>query len=249
MTDGFPNKPKILKGALFEYGISLPPPIVVFQFNPEEITRTRSLSYGVPGQDVRNTGTKPGQTGQAQATSQGQTLREFHRREFEGDDLLAIQSQQLVDIEEEKFTFDIRLDATDDLNDGDAVTELFGLYPKLAALELMVHPKNESILGGLVDLIPGLGGDGFSFAKNANPPMTLFIWGRQRILPVNIESLSITETEFNQHLDPIRATASITLRVIEGKNIPYQASKLIKEAMGAVNLANIADVAQVVVPG
>lgn len=248
MTDGFPNKPKILKGALFEYGISIPPPFVVFQFNPEQLTRSRTLSYQFPGQEVQ-TPAKGDQQSAAGAASPAQSLREFHKREFDGDNLLAIQAQQLVTVAEESITFDIRLDATDDLNNGNVLTQALGLYPQLAALELMVHPKDESILGGLVDKVFGLDSGGFSFAKNANPPMTLFIWGRQRVLPVNIESLSITETEFNRHLDPIRATASVTLRVIEGNSIPYLASKLIKEAMGVVNLANITDVAKVVVPG
>ena len=34
MADGFPNKPKILRGAFVEFGLSLPPLFVVFQFNP-----------------------------------------------------------------------------------------------------------------------------------------------------------------------------------------------------------------------
>ena len=45
MPDGFPNKPKILRGAFVEYGLSLPPLVVVFQFNPLQLTRNRSLTF------------------------------------------------------------------------------------------------------------------------------------------------------------------------------------------------------------
>ncbi len=79
--------------------------------------------------------------------------------------------------------------------------------------------------------------------------MILFIWGRKRVLPVNINSMNITETEFSTDLNPIRATVSVSLTVIEGPNIPYTYSKAMKEAMSVLNLANITDIADVVIPG
>ena len=47
MSAGFSNQPKILRGAFVEYGLSLPPLFVVFQFNPLLITRTRTATMGV----------------------------------------------------------------------------------------------------------------------------------------------------------------------------------------------------------
>ena len=44
MPSGFSNQAKILRGAFVEFGISLPPLIVVFQFNPLTITRTRTAA-------------------------------------------------------------------------------------------------------------------------------------------------------------------------------------------------------------
>jgi hypothetical protein len=79
--------------------------------------------------------------------------------------------------------------------------------------------------------------------------MILFIWGRKRVLPVNINSMNITETEFSADLNPIRATVSVSLTVIEGPNAPYTYSKVMKEAMSVLNLANITDVANVAIPG
>ena len=49
---GFSNKPKILRGAFVEWGLSLPPIIVVFQFNPVELQRSRSLSFRAPNETV-----------------------------------------------------------------------------------------------------------------------------------------------------------------------------------------------------
>ncbi|MCK5230296.1 MAG: hypothetical protein KAR13_08525, partial [Desulfobulbaceae bacterium] len=164
------------------------------------------------------------------------------------EDLLEIQEGQQVSVQEESISFEIRLDATDKLNEGDAITEQFGIAPQLATLELMIHPKDESLLGAALGSLLGSSG-GFSFTRGENPPMILFIWGRKRVLPVNINSMNITETEFGTDLNPIRATVSVSLTVIEGPNMPYTYSKAMKEAMSVLNLANITDIADVVIPG
>ncbi len=228
MPDSFPNKPRILRGAFVEFGLSLPPLVVVFQFNPLQLTRNRSLSYATP------------------SSSQSRTAREFHSQV---SDLLDLQKQQIVTVQEQTIGFDIRLDATDKLNDRDAIAQQFGIAPQLSTLELMVYPKGESLLGGLVDKLLGLDENGFSFTKKPNPPMILFIWGRKRVLPVNINSLNITESEFSTDLNPVRATVAVNLTVIEGESIPYLYSKAMIEAMSTLNLANITDVANVVIPG
>ena len=253
MTDGFPNKPKILKGAFVEYGLSLPPLFVVFQFNPEQLSRNRSVHFSAPGEQAETTTTTE-QTEETESTTRtiplqrSNVLRELHQREFEDeDDLLAIRSAQQVSFEEETISFDIRLDASEDLNDGNAIVGEFGILPQLSTLELMMHPKSESILGSLVDLLGSDGG--FSFTDTEKPPIVLFIWGYTRVLPVNLTSISITETEFNTHLAPTRATVNVNMTVIEGKNVPYTYSKVLKEAMSVLNLANITDLANVVVPG
>jgi hypothetical protein len=90
---------------------------------------------------------------------------------------------------------------------------------------------------------------GFSFTRGANPPLILFIFGRKRVLPVNINTMNITETEFSTDLNPIRATVSVNLTVIEGKSVPYLYTKAMTELMSVLNLANIGSIANVVVPG
>jgi hypothetical protein len=239
MTDGFPNKPKILRGAFVEFGLSLPPLVVVFQFNPVQLTRNRSLTFAVP--------TPPPPPGSAAPASQAQTrtLRQFHGQ---FSNLLDLQKQQLVTVQEQSINFDIRLDATDKLNEGDTITEQFGIAPQIATLEQMVYPKDESLVGAVVSALFGKP-KGFSFTRAANPPLILFIFGRKRVFPVNINSLNITETEFATELNPIRASVAVNLTVIEGKSAPYLYSKAMIEAMSLLNLANIANTADVVVPG
>jgi len=209
---------------------------VVFQFNPIQLSRNRSLTFSEPGEQT--------------STNNSNSQCRLHSREFSGrDDLLAIQEQQQVTVQEEKINFEIRFDATDKLSDGDAITGEFGITPQLSTLELMVHPKEDSLLGATLGLLLGSPG-GFSFTKKPNPPLVLFIWGFKRMLPVNINSLNITETEFSTSLDPIRATVAVELTVIEGPNIPYTYSKVLKDVSSALNLANSGDVANVVViPG
>ncbi|WP_406367418.1 hypothetical protein [Streptomyces sp. NBC_00645] len=238
MSDGFPNKPKILRGAFIEFGLSLPPLVVVFQFNPVQLTRSRSLSFTFPGAEDASGGSGHG-------AGSRRDLRAFHGQ---FDDLSALQKKQLITVQEETIGFDIRLDATDKLDDGATITEQFGIAPRIATLEQMVHPKAESLIGAAVDQLLGKP-KGFSFTRSPNPPMVLFIFGRKRVLPVNINAMNITETEFSADLNPLRATVAVNLTVIEGKSVPYRYSKAMSEAMSLLNLANIAEIANVVVPG
>ncbi len=142
---GFSNKPKILRGAFVEYGLSIPPLFVVFQFNPVQLSRSRSLSFNAPDEQIKPP-TKAGKENK-QVSQQSRSLRKLHHKDFKGDDLMAIREQQEVTIEEEKINFELRLDATDELNDGDTITELFGILPRLATLELMMLPKEVCLVG------------------------------------------------------------------------------------------------------
>lgn len=231
MLSNVSNKPRILRGAFVEYGLSIPPLFVVFQFNPEQITRNRSLTYGPPSS--------------IKTKNNPSALRDFHKRYT---NLTQLRNDQYVTVGEETLSFEIRMDATDKLEEGDPITEKFGLAPQLSTLELMVLPKEESLVGQKLNSLLG-SAKSYSFTRTANPPLVLFIWGRKRVLPVNINSLNITETLYTPSLNPMRATATVSLTVIEGKSAPYKYSKAIKEAMSALNLANLTDMANVVIPG
>jgi hypothetical protein len=251
------NSPKILRGAFVEYGISLPPLWVVFQFNPVELTRSRSLSFNAPGASTMAPAAAPpaapGGVGTASAAPAApaavvprpQSLRDWHKGK---SDLDEIRQRQEVTIGEETLSFDIRLDATDKMEDGDVITAGFGVLPQLSTLELMVRPKGEGLLNAALGALLG-GAPGYSFTQKDNPPLVLFIWGLKRVLPVNITSMNVKETEFSTLLDPVRATVTVSLSVIEGKNPLYTYSKVLTEAASLLNLANIADMANILVPG
>ena len=49
---------------------------------------------------------------------------------------------------------------------------------------------------------------------SAAVPVTLFVWGPGRIVPVRVTDLTITEQLYNPSLNPIHAEAQLSLRVL-----------------------------------
>jgi hypothetical protein len=241
MDSGYSNKPKKLRGAFVEYGLSIPPLFVVFQFNPLQLSRNRSLSFSPPNSAQQAHSRELAESGNYGWLS----LRQWHK---DKNNLNEIRDEQQVEVQEESINLEIRLDATDKMNEGDPIASTLGVLPQLATLELMMHPKEEGLLGAALGSLLGSSG-GFSFTRKPNPPMVMFIWGYTRVLPVNLNSMSITETEFSTILSPTRATVSVGMTVIESGEPLYKVSKVAKEVASLLNLANIADVVNVVVPG
>ena len=148
-----------------------------------------------------------------------------------------------------EFLKNIRLDATDALNDGDTLTEQFGIAPQLATLEMMMLPKSQRLLGGAVSALLGSSASRFLCLESMqDPPIILWVWGRKKILPVNIVNMEIKEEQYATDLNPTRAVVTVQLEVIEGPNAPYLYSKAMQEVMGALNLAHIGDLSKTIVP-
>jgi hypothetical protein len=110
---------------------------------------------------------------------------------------------------EESISVDIELDATDGLETGDETAVAHGVGASLAALEMLVYPKsalviaNEILSGlGIIEVIP------------PEAPLTLFVWGPKRVLPVRITSFTITEQAFDPALNPILAKVHLGLQVL-----------------------------------
>src|ERR1044072_2733836 len=233
MASGLSNQAKILHGAFVEFGISLPPLVVVFQFNPLLITRTRTATLTPPATPA---GSQP-----------AQNLGLVQQLAGSGPGaLLDFRAGQTVAVKQESLSFDVRLDATDPAN---GVAEEFGVAPKLSTLELMMLPKNQSLLGGSVSALLGGAPKQFAFFDTEkNPPIILFVWGRKKVMPVNIKSMSIKEEEFSTELNPLRVTVTVSLEVMEGTNAPFLYTQAMKEVMSLLNLANIGDIANTIVP-
>jgi hypothetical protein len=137
----------------------------------------------------------------------------------------------------ETITVEIHLDATDQLADGDATAAAVGVSPMLAALELLLYPPsalaiaNEVLaLVGIIEVVPMVA------------PLCLFVWGPQRVLPVRINQLAITEELFDQNLNPIQAKVSLSLQVLNYQDLGFASvggaiflgQQMAKEAMATL---------------
>jgi hypothetical protein len=219
----------LIRGALIEYGsdfLGPLPNVVIFQFNPENLSRTISI----PDRSISGTSRETNQAGEPPV---------------------------------EKFTLTLHFHAADSLKDEDPLAKMFGIGPRLAALEKMVYPK--SALGGLIgqalDVIGSAVGGALGGEDVVQPvpreefPRILFIWGPARILPVIIESMTINEKLFDPLLNPIQAEVSIGLSVpppdpcntdlIARGALEY--TSLVKDAQAAANLINtVQDITEII---
>jgi hypothetical protein len=219
----FPIRPKLLRGAFVEYGLSLPPLLFAFQFNPETLTRGRTATFQSPG---------AGGTG-----SDGSGCRD-------GSEAMARSCLAQVSVTEENIGLTLQLDATEDLDNGDGLTQNFGIGPQLSVLELMIYPKTDQLFGLPIGNLLGTT-DQFGAAQAKVIPILLFIWGRKRVLPVVMTSLQITEQEYFPDLNPKRASVAVQLKVLEGFNPPYLYTHAARMLLALSNLEHIGDFSSV----
>jgi hypothetical protein len=118
----------------------------------------------------------------------------------------------------ETITLEAELDATDQLEFPDQHPDAVevGLHPQLAALESMVYPTSQQLLDN-----NALADSGALEIAPMEAPLTLFVWSRNRVLPVRVTSLSIAEEAFDAALNPIRAKVSLGLRVLTVDDVQF----------------------------
>ncbi len=116
----------------------------------------------------------------------------------------------------ETIQVEAEFDATDQLETANAIAIGFGIYPQLAALETLIYPASSQVVAnmqradtGMLEIVP------------MTAPMTLFVWGKNRVLPVRLTDFSITEEAYDVNLNPIRATVSLSLRVLNYNDLPW----------------------------
>lgn len=73
-----------------------------------------------------------------------------------------------------------------------------GIAPWLAALEALVQPVAE---------------------REANAPLVLLVWGRQRVQPVRVVALGIVEQDFDRALNPLRAHVTLELQALTAQEL------------------------------
>lgn len=111
---------------------------------------------------------------------------------------------------EETFTLKIMLDAADQLEAGNKTALRKGIHPQLAALEALIYPQSKQV----TEIAKRLKKGEIEVGMRYDAPLTLFVWGPARVLPVMINSFSITEEIFDVKLNPIRAEIDISLRAL-----------------------------------
>jgi len=111
----------------------------------------------------------------------------------------------------ESIKLDAEIDAAEQLEFPEQHANIVqsGLHSQLAALETMIYPSSSQLQAnnslansGTLEIVP------------METPLMLFIWSKNRILPVRLTEFSITEEAFDPSLNPIRAKVSLGMRVL-----------------------------------
>lgn len=224
----------VLKGALVEFMPTfLPVPVpnvIVFQYNPETMSHewTQPMPASRAGSEASNPLAVRGTPG-------------------------------------ETFSFTIAMDARDEIADGSApaaaLATASGIYSRLAALEMLLYPANPAgpgltgtVTAGIASALSGALTGPVRTIPQSVLPMTLFIWGIGRIVPVRVTSLSITEQLFDAALNPIHAEARLSLQVLTPAElaaasaddsvlgrlatVAYKYTTSLRQALAVANLAN-----------
>ena len=79
------------------------------------------------------------------------------------------------------------------------------MYPSSAKL----NSNNSLASAGTLEIAP------------MEAPLMLFIWSKNRILPVRLTDFSITEEAFDPALNPIRAKVSLGMRVLSVDDLGF----------------------------
>ena len=116
----------------------------------------------------------------------------------------------------ETYKIDVELDATDLLEQADAEATSVGLHRELAMLESLIYPQSEDLIrnenlaaSGTLEIFP------------MEKPLSLFVWSKQRVIPMRLTELSVTEEAYDPALNPIRAKVSLGMRVLSVDDLGF----------------------------
>jgi hypothetical protein len=116
----------------------------------------------------------------------------------------------------ETIQCEIEIDATNQLAAQDPTTMHLGIAPQLSQLELLIYPSSSVLIAnevlsivGTIEILP----------MSSN--LTLFAWGTNRVTPVRLTGIEITEEAFDPRLNPIRAKVSLSMRVLNINDVGF----------------------------
>ena len=247
-----PLSPKLIKGALVELSsrfIGAVPNVILFQYNPETMTRKLAPWYA----SGEKSGAEDGKSSSGPETVTAQPIDP-----------------------PESFDLTLELDAADYLENPLAhpVAAVSGVADRIAALELLLYPEvkisGTELFGSAVAGRGGAGLSGFgavasggggaatlgaagAFAgatimnqetslwkemevPRGSVPPVFFVWGPGRVVPVRLTSFSVEEQAYSPTLYPIRAKVTLGLKVLAPRNLPCQKEQFSKWTVAAYNL-------------
>jgi hypothetical protein len=99
---------------------------------------------------------------------------------------------------------------------GDPTVAELGIHPQLAALETMIYPSSAQLESnnalaesGTLEILP------------MESALLLFVFGKNRVVPVRLTDFSVTEEAFDPNLNPIRAKVSLGMRVLSVDDVGF----------------------------
>jgi len=160
------------------------------------------------------------------------------------------ESMRLRGAPTETISMDLEIDATDQLEAGEGTAATFGIYPQLSSLEMLAYPKSALVIAntvlmaiGTMEVLPPIG------------PFTLLVWNYQRVLPVRLTELTITEELHDAKLNPIQAKVTVKLQVLSYNDLSitnpgyylFLAHQTLKEVMASISsVSSIGDLGQTI---
>jgi hypothetical protein len=193
MGDGYSRAPLLTKGAFIQLtaGIAGPVPnVIVFQYNPETLTR-KLTPWQPPAQD-------------AAAQQGGQSDPQVQPYD----------PQETIDV---AIEFDCTDQLEEPEKHPVAVS--FGVADRLSAMERLLYPVTEGD-GLLGDLVSSLTGTASAQVVRNTVPVVLFAWGAGLVVPVRLVSYSVEEQAFSTRLYPIRAKVTVSMQVLTDQAFP-----------------------------
>lgn len=112
----------------------------------------------------------------------------------------------------ETITLEIHFDASDQLEESDPIAAQFGVADRIAAVEKLLLPS-QGIIGDLLAAAAAVVGASQP-PQRPTVPVSLFVWGPGRILPVRVTDYGIEETTFLPSLQPLTAKITLALEVL-----------------------------------
>jgi hypothetical protein len=118
----------------------------------------------------------------------------------------------------ETLTVEAFLDATDQMESPDDHPDAAarGVQGAISVLEMLIYPDSEDILANRI-----LANKGHLEILPMEKYLTLFVWGKHRVLPVRVTQFSVNEEDFTPDLYPLRARVSLTLRVLSVDDLGF----------------------------